>query len=229
MRVLILDSDVRYSQVLADYLGRTNYDVDHATTIADFDAVASPAVHSLYYLESRLPDGDGLELVSRLRRAGTTLPIMVVSSRTDTTERIRGLDAGADDYLCKPFSVNELLARTRALLRRPPLAASAQIKAGKLTFDFETGAFAIDGKPILLSPGERRLLSVLMRRLGRIVSRESLVISLQGAYSEATPNALDQQISRLRKTIVPNTMGVQLLTVRGSGYVLQECGVMGNA
>lgn len=221
MRLMIVDSDLPYSDAMASHLKSANFDVDQARCIFEFETLSAPPVHDLYFIDKTLSDGDGFQLIAKMRKYGCRTPIMIVSNLSSVRDRVAGLELGADDYLPKPVSASELVARTKALLRRPPLMESLRITAGKLAMDCENRTFTLDGRTLNLSPGERRLLEVLMRRLGRVVPRETLANSVQGASSDATPNALEQQISRLRRAIV-DTAGLQLVTVRGAGYVLQE-------
>ena len=221
-RILLVDDNVRYCRVLADQLGKVDFIVNWAANASDFDALAVGGDYDLFLIDLTLPDGDGVDLVRHLRRKNVKAPIIIVSARSEVPEKVRGLELGADDFVTKPFSANELIARVKAILRRPPVAKQHCTLAGKLLLDRSTDLITYDGKILELSPAERRLLSALIQRVGRVVPREALFGSLQSGPGDSSPNAVEQHISRLRKALKLETMRVKLETVRGIGYILQE-------
>lgn len=224
MRLLVLEDDIRFGDLLQHHLQAAGFAADITRSIAEFEEAAAHEVHSLYMIDLGLPDGDGLDLVARLRASRLTLPILIATARSAVRDRVAGLDRGADDYIVKPFNVTELLARVRALLRRAPELKSQQLQAGRLVLDCETGDIRFDGTAIGLSPGERRLLALLIRRLGRVVPKEYLEDFVHGVHGDSSPNAIEQLVSRLRRSLGAGAMGIELRTIRGTGYVLEETG-----
>ncbi len=222
MRLLLLEDDPRFGDLLSHHLAAAGHPSDLTRSIAEFEEVAAHAVHSLYLIDLGLPDGDGLDLVARLRAKRTMVPILITTARSGVRDRVAGLDIGADDYLIKPFNVTELLARVRALLRRSPDLRSQHLQAGRLILESDTGEILLDGAPIGLAPGERRLLALLIRRMGRVVAKEYIEDVVHGVHGATSPNAIEQLVSRLRRSLCDGTLGIQLRTIRGAGYVLEE-------
>jgi two-component system OmpR family response regulator len=178
--------------------------------------------YDLYVLDLGLPDGDGNDILRQLRAAKQTAPIIITSARAQISERVSGLDCGADDYLVKPFHYSEFLARIRALLRRPARLAPTHLTVGNLVLDCANGDVSCEGQRVNLRPSERRLLSLLMRWPGRLVSRESIDNALLSIDHEVTPNAIDKAISRLRESLSRMPVGIWIRTINGLGYMLEE-------
>jgi two-component system, OmpR family, response regulator len=221
MRILIAEDD----QVLADGLLRTLRSsgavVDHVADGVQADsALLTNTEFDLLILDLGLPRLHGLEVLKRLRARGLQLPVLILTAADSVEERVKGLDYGADDYMAKPFSLQELEARVRALTRRSAGASSALIKHGPLTYD-QTGRVAsIDGKMIDLSARELGLLEVLLQRAGRLVSKDQLVERLCEWGEEVSNNAIEVYIHRLRKKIEKGP--IRIATVRGLGYCLEK-------
>jgi two-component system, OmpR family, response regulator len=221
MRILIAEDD----QVLADGLLRTLRSsgavVDHVGDGVQADsALLTNTEFDLLILDLGLPRLHGLEVLKRLRARGLQLPVLILTAADSVEERVKGLDYGADDYMAKPFSLQELEARVRALTRRSAGASSALIKHGPLTYD-QTGRVAsIDGKMIDLSARELGLLEVLLQRAGRLVSKDQLVERLCEWGEEVSNNAIEVYIHRLRKKIEKGP--IRIATVRGLGYCLEK-------
>jgi DNA-binding response OmpR family regulator len=173
-------------------------------------------------LDLGLPDGDGLSLLRRLRHHYPGLPVLIITAKGSVDERIAGLDAGADDYLVKPFHHRELLSRCRAMLRRNPQAVQPVLEAGALRYDPATADLTCDGTVVPLPPRERSLMEILMREVGRVVPKRKLETALSEYGQEVTPNALELAVSRVRKRLQPLDTGVQIETVRGIGYLLRR-------
>lgn len=222
MRIVVLEDDRRFGTLLTDYLRVAGYTAELATSIAAFKCCIEPQMHDLLIIDLGLPDGDGVDLVRELRAQRCHAPILVVTARTSISDRISGLDCGADDYLPKPFNVNELLARVRALLRRPAQVHSSKVNVGRLQLDPTSGEILFDNARVELSPTERRLLALLMRRVGTVVPKAVIDIQVNGVQCSHTPNAVEQLVSRLRKSLERTRSGVDVRTVRGLGYVLEE-------
>ncbi len=220
MRILIAEDD----QVLADGLLRSlrssGYAVDHVASGTEADAALSSHEFDLVILDLGLPKMHGLEVLKRLRGRGVATPVLILTAADSIEERVKGLDLGADDYMAKPFSLQELEARVRALARRGMGTASSIIKHGPLTFD-QTGRVAyINDQMVELSARELSLLEVLLQRVGRLVSKDQLVERLCEWGDEVSNNAIEVYIHRLRKKIEQGP--IRIATVRGLGYCLEK-------
>ena len=222
MRVLVLEDQLRYAQLLKACLEASGYVVDAIDTVASFTAQLQSDVYDLLIVDIGLPDGNGLEAVRDFRRQGGTTPIIVVTARNMVNDLIHGLDCGADDYITKPFHIDVLKARMRAVLRRPKPIETSVHCVGRLRLDLQSGEIQFDDNTIVLSPAERRLLALLMRRAGSIVSKALIDGQVNGVDRCGTPNAVEQLVSRLRKSLARTEAGVDVRTVRGIGYVLEE-------
>jgi two-component system, OmpR family, response regulator len=221
VRILIAEDD----HVLADGLLRTlrasGAAVDHVPDGAQADAaLMTNAELDLLILDLGLPRMHGLEVLQKLRARGSHLPVLILTAADSVEERVQGLDAGADDYMAKPFALNELEARVRALVRRNAGVAVNLIKHGPLAFDPAGKIVTLDGKMVDLSAREMSLLEVLLKRSGRLVSKEQLVERLCEWGEEVTTNAIEVYIHRLRKKIEHGP--IEITTVRGLGYCLQK-------
>ena len=221
MRILIAEDD----QVLADGLLRglrsSGAVVDHVSNGLEADtALLNTHEFDLLILDLGLPKMHGLEVLKRLRSRGSTCPVLILTAADSIEDRVKGLDYGADDFMAKPFSLQELEARVRALTRRGMGGNSAQIKHGPMVYD-QTGRVAtIDGKMVDLSARELGLLEVLLQRTGRLVSKDQLVERLCEWGEEVSNNAIEVYIHRLRKKIEKGP--IRIVTVRGLGYCLEK-------
>lgn len=220
MRILIAEDD----QVLADGLLRslrnTGYAVDRVGSGNEADAALASHEFDLLILDLGLPKLHGLEVLRRLRARGSALPVLILTAADSVEQRVRGLDFGADDYMAKPFSLQELEARVRALTRRGLGTASNLIRHGPLTFDTTGRVAYIDERMVELSARELSLLEVLLQRAGRLVSKEQLVEHLCEWGEEVSNNAIEVYIHRLRKKIEQGAL--RIATVRGLGYCLEK-------
>jgi two-component system OmpR family response regulator len=220
MRLLIAEDD----QVLADALLRSlrsaGYAVDQVGNGADADAALAAHDFDLLILDLGLPQLHGLEVLRRLRERGSTAPVLILTAADSVEQRVQGLDFGADDYMAKPFSLQELEARVRALTRRGLGAASNVIRHGPLTFDTTGRVAYINDQMIELSAREIGLLEVLLQRAGRLVSKDQLVERLCEWGDEVSNNAIEVYVHRLRKKIEQGN--VRIATVRGLGYCLER-------
>ncbi|MFE8646205.1 response regulator [Sphingomonas sp. NCPPB 2930] len=221
MRILIAEDD----QVLADGLLRTLRSsgavVDHVASGGDADAaLVATEEFDLLILDLGLPKVHGLEVLKRLRSRGSTLPVLILTAADSIEERVMGLDFGADDYMAKPFSLQELEARVRALVRRGMGVTSSTIKHGPLQYDQAGRVATIDGRMVELSARELGLLEVLLQRAGRLVSKDQLVDRLCEWGEEVSTNAIEVYIHRLRKKIERGP--IRIATVRGLGYCLEK-------
>ena len=221
MRILIAEDD----QVLADGLLRSLRNsgavVDHVTNGAEADTALLMNNHfDLLILDLGLPRVHGLEVLRRLRSRNDSLPVLILTAADAVEERVKGLDLGADDYMAKPFSLQELEARVRALTRRGMGTTSATIRHGPLVYDQAGRVATIDGKMVELSARELGLLEVLLQRAGRLVSKAQLVERLCEWGEEVSNNAIEVYIHRLRKKIEKGP--IRIATVRGLGYCLEK-------
>jgi two-component system OmpR family response regulator len=220
MRLLIAEDD----QVLADGLLRSlrssGYAVDQVGDGEAADAALSAHEFDLLILDLGLPRLHGHEVLRRLRARGSTAPVLILTAADSVEQRVRGLDLGADDYMAKPFSLQELEARVRALTRRGLGAASNVIRHGALSFDATGRVAYIHEQMVELSAREIGLLEVLLQRAGRLVSKDQLVERLCEWGDEVSNNAIEVYIHRLRKKLEPGN--VRIATVRGLGYCLER-------
>ena len=227
MRILIAEDD----QVLADGLLRslrnTGYSVDQVGSGTEADAALASHEFDLVILDLGLPKMHGLEVLRKLRARGSSVPVLILTAADSVEQRVKGLDLGADDYMAKPFALNELEARVRALTRRGAGGGPTIVRHGSLGFD-QVGRIAyINDQVIDLSARELGLLEVLLQRIGRLVSKEQLVDHLCEWGEEVSNNAIEVYVHRLRKKIEPS--GVRIITVRGLGYCLEKAVAPANA
>ena len=228
-RLLMIEDALRLGAMVAAYLRDAGLDVEHAPDGArGLAALASAAdPHDLVLLDLMLPDADGLDLCRRIR-AGSSVPIVMVTARGDTTDRIVGLEMGADDYLPKPFEPRELLARIRAVLRRRASAdASAPapdvLRFGRLEIDRGAREVRVDGQPRPLTSHQFALLLALAERAGRVLSREQLMAAVRGEPLEAFDRSIDVHVGRIRAAIEDDPKHPRrVITVRGAGYVFAK-------
>jgi len=221
MRILLLEDEPEMASALKAALERRQVIVDHVSTMADAEAVAELWPYDVVVLDRRLPDGEGLNLIPKLRNLGVAAPILMLTALGSINDRVAGLDAGADDYLSKPFAVEELMARLRALARRPVSLKAEQTKVGRLIYDFHHREAAVDDKPLDLLRRERLALEALMRRPGRTVLRATLEESVYAMEDEIGSNALDSHLSRLRRKLDDVGAGVEIRAIRNLGYLLR--------
>lgn len=222
MRLLVIEDDGPIAAALSASLRAAGFAVDVFDHMGDGEAALHGFSYDALVLDRRLPDGDGLDLVSRLRAAGRTIPILVLTARDATEGRVSGLDRGADDYMVKPFETSELLARIRALLRRPGSALGVVLQAGDISLQTAAKEVQVGGRPVQLSRREIGLLEELMRSLGRVVPKGVLEERLYGLGEEVTSNSIEVLVHRLRRKLETANATAQVHTVRGVGYFLAD-------
>jgi DNA-binding response OmpR family regulator len=220
VRILLVEDETELAVALAAALARHHAVVDHVPTLAAASAALASGVHDAVLLDRQLPDGDGLSLLPQLRARHIDTPVIVLTARGGLEDRVSGLDHGADDYLAKPFAVEEVLARLRAVLRRPGRVEADTLRIGRLCFDPRHREASIDGAPLLLPRRELLVLETLLQRQGRTVLRSALEEAVFGFDDAVQPNALDTHVSRLRGKLV--RAGVEIHGIRGVGYLLRE-------
>lgn len=221
MRLVLVEDELEMATALSAALGRYDMILDHAPTLDHALAALANHVHDGIILDRQLPDGDGLSLIPRVRALKSGIPVIVLTARGAVDERVRGLDMGADDYLAKPFAVEELLARIRALMRRSPDITPMTARIGKLVFDFDGRQAQVNGQLLDLPRRELLVLETLARRQGRTVQRSTLEESVYGYDDEIQSNSLDAHVSRLRRKLADTGAGVEIHSIRGVGYLLR--------
>lgn len=222
MRVLLVDDQPEMASALGAALKRFDMIVDHVATLTDAHEAIASCAYGAILLDRQLPDGEGLTLIPALRAKGISVPIIVLTARGDLADRIAGLDKGADDYLAKPFAVEELLARLRAVRRRSSELSADILRVGRLSFDFSHREASIDGVVFELPRRELLVLETLLRRMGRTVQRSSLEEAVYSMDDEIQSNALDTHVSRLRRKLADAEAGVAIHAIRGIGYLLKH-------
>ncbi|MCK1709974.1 MULTISPECIES: response regulator transcription factor [unclassified Bradyrhizobium] len=222
MRILLVEDEAEMAGALTSALKRYDMIVDHVPTLAEAEEAISADVHAAVLLDRQLPDGDGLALIPKLRARADGVPIIMLTARGELADRVAGLDRGADDYLAKPFAVEELLARLRAVLRRPAGLQPDIMRAGRLAFDFSHREASVEGVPLELPRRELLVLEALVRRMGRTVLRSALEEAVYNFDDEIQSNALDTHVSRLRRKLAEADARVEIHGIRGVGYLLKK-------
>ncbi len=219
MRILLAEDDEIIADALVRALKRGGFAVDHVATGTDADTALASQTFDLLVLDLGLPKLHGIDVLKRLRARKSTTPVLILTAADAIEDRVRGLDAGADDYLTKPFALPELEARARALTRRGT-GQGRVISVGNLTYDQADRVVTINGQIVELSAREIGVLETLLLRVGRLVSKEQLVDHLCGWGEEVSHNAIEVYVHRLRKKLEPS--GLRIATVRGLGYCLEK-------
>lgn len=222
MRILLVEDEPELGTALASRLSYDGFTVDHFASLGLAVEAVLGADYRAVLLDRRLPDGDGLSLLPILRTRPSPPPVLVLSSLGDIPDRVAGLEAGAEDYLIKPFAYEELVARLRVLLRRSGLSEALPcVTVGLLEYDLGSRETKVSGKVLVLSKGELAIMDALVRRAGRVVMREHLQNQVYGFDEDVNSNALEAHISRLRKRLSSADAGIVLHGVRGVGYMLR--------
>jgi len=222
MRLLIVEDDLALAAALAAAVARRGFASDTAAGIEDAAQMIRVAQYAAVLLDLGLPDGDGIDLIQKLRGAGHPLPIIAITARSGLDDRVLGLNAGADDYVVKPFEVDELVARLNAVLRRQGAMTGSTLVAGNLDFDTLSGDARVDHTLLALSARERQLLGLLMRRTGQVVSKQLAEDQLYGLTEPIGSNAVEVHAHRLRKKLETAGANVRIETIRGVGYLLRS-------
>jgi two-component system response regulator QseB len=218
MRILLIEDDPMIGKALRQGLGDAGFTVDWATDGRSAELALASGVYDLAVLDLGLPRKDGLSILAALRADGNGMPVLIASARDSVRDRIAGLEAGADDYVLKPFDLDELVARVRALLRRHAGSGSPVLQYGRLAVDPQRRTVTRDGAPIELSAREFAVLEALMQRPGVVLSRERLEDSVYGWGDEVGSNAIEVHLHNLRRKLGVST----IKNVRGVGYRVTE-------
>jgi two-component system, OmpR family, response regulator len=223
MRILLVDDDLTAGASLKSRLEADRYLVDWVHTCAAADSAVSQAEFDLVILEVALPDASGLSFLASIRRDSASdflVPVLIVSTSVTLSDKVTALDAGADDYIVKPYLVDELLARARALIRRRTGAPRSLVQHGRLRLDLVARKAIVDGAVIDFSDREFAVLELLVLRAGRPVNKEQIQSSLESLEANLTTNAIEVYIHRVRKKLEP--IGINVKTLRGLGYCLDR-------
>lgn len=222
MRLILIEDNRRLAGFVATALERAGFTVDHCTTLGEAEAAFETTRFDLAVLDLGLPDGDGMDLLRRLRRIGNALPVLVLTARDALEDRVEGLNAGADDYLLKPFEISELIARINALLRRPGNALGTHLQVGNISFDTVGREVMVRDRVTGLSRRELAVLEILMRRAGRVVPKDVIGESVYGFNEPVSVNSVEVAVHRLRKRLEDAGATAVVHTLRGIGYLMAE-------
>jgi two-component system OmpR family response regulator len=220
MRILVAEDDAILADGVLRSLRQAGYAVDWVKNGLEADAALDADEFDLLILDIGLPKKSGLEVLKRLRGRDSRLPVLILTALDGVNDRVRGLDAGADDYLAKPFELAELEARVRALTRRGMAGGPTLLRHGALSYDQVGRTARVNGDLLELSAREVSLLEIFLQRAGRLVSKDQLVSHLCEWGEEVSPNAIEVYVHRLRKKLEAG--GVRIVTVRGLGYSLEK-------
>ncbi len=219
VRILIVEDDRSLASGLRRSLASLGYSVDHETTAPDAVALALSEPYGLVVLDLGLPEGSGYDVLAAIRRKGLRTPVMILTARDHVSEKVKALDLGADDYMNKPFALEEFEARVRALMRRGYGVSSAILEYGPLQIDPAKGVALLEGAPLDLRRRELAVLQVMLLQAGKLVPKTRLISEVFGLDDPVAPNALELYIARLRKKF--GESGLRIRTVRGLGYMLE--------
>ena len=222
MRILLIEDYPPLARSLGRGLREAGYAVDQAADGEEGLALAESAPYDAIVLDLMLPKLDGLSLLARLRRDKNPAGVLILTARDGVGDRVKGLDVGADDYLVKPFAMSELIARTKALLRRPGAALGITVRAGNIAFDTIGRDVSVAGIPLQLPRRESAILEHLLRRQGRVVPKSVLEEKLYGLDEELESNAVPVHVHHLRRKLQEAGASAEIHTVRGVGYLLAE-------
>ncbi|TRW17899.1 response regulator transcription factor [Glacieibacterium frigidum] len=218
MRVLVVEDEPNLLRQLRTALEGAGYAVDTASDGEEAHYLGSTENYDAVLLDLGLPEVDGLTVLDRWRKEGRTAPVLVLTARDSWSDKVAGLDAGADDYLAKPFQTEELIARLRALIRRSSGNASSELNAGDVRLDTRSGRVTLAGEPVKLTAQEFKLLSYLMHHKGKVVSRTELIEHIYDQDFDRDSNTIEVFITRIRKKLGPSLIS----TTRGLGYSLED-------
>ncbi len=218
MRVLVAEDEPQIAQQLSMALAEAGYAVDNAADGERADFLGQTERYDAVILDLGLPKVDGLTVLRRWRDAGLSMPVLILTARGSWHEKVQGIDGGADDYVAKPFRMEEVLARLRALIRRASGQAAPELRSGALTLDPRSARVSLDGNPVKLTSHEFRVLSYLMHHRGRVVSQGELAEHIYSENADRDSNTVEVFIGRLRKKLGTGVIE----TVRGLGYRIED-------
>ena len=219
MRILVVEDDALVADAIRRGLGEAGYAVDHVDSAERAGTALGTESFDLAVVDIGLPGADGLTLLQRMRRGGTAVPVLILTARDALADRVSALDLGADDYLVKPFALPELVARSRALIRRSRSAASAELVIGALRLDLAARRAEVDGTAVSLTRREWAVLECLALNIGRVVAKDRLLQAIANWDEDIGANAIEVYVSRLRTKLGG---AAPIRTVRGLGYRLDD-------
>lgn len=223
MRILVVEDDPKIASFVVKGLKQSGFAVDHFSDGDEAHTMASTVTYDAAVVDIMLPGMDGLTLVQRLRREGGRMPVIFLSAKASVEDRVRGLQAGGDDYLTKPFAFSELLARVQALIRRASQTAEpTRLEVGELSLDLLTRTVVRSGQALELQPREFSLLEYLMRHAGRVVTKTMILEHVYDYSFDPQTNVVDVLVSRLRQKVDREFPAKMIHTIRGVGYVLKS-------
>ncbi|MGD9656255.1 MAG: response regulator transcription factor [Methylocystis sp.] len=221
MRILLVEDELEVARSISREFARAGFVADHVSSIDEARRALNVLPYALVVLDRRLPDGDGMSLAPEMRRIRPGLQVLILTACNKTDEIVAGLDAGADDYLTKPFDFDELLARTRVAMRRHGGGSLPAIVVGDLSFDPRLRDVSVRGKSVVVHGRELMLLEVLMRHADRMVSRQTLLEEIYGFDDDIQPSVLNLLVLRLRRRLEELDAGVTIHAARGVGYMIR--------
>jgi len=221
MRILITEDNGELAEFVQEALKRDGYLSDIARSASELRLAISQTKYNAIILDLGLPDTDGLLLLQSLRKQDIKVPVLILTARGNVQDRIKGLDFGADDYLTKPFSVDELIARIRAILRRPSTLTSKTIECGNVTVDLIAKTVRVNDFNVILGKTEFAVLECLIRNVGLTVSKSAIEQNMYQHAEEFTDNALQVAIHRVRKKLNAQGATISISSIRGIGYLLR--------
>ncbi len=221
MRLLLVEDNNRLAGLIEQGVTQSGFTIDVVTALRAAELSLDSFEYGLVILDLGLPDGDGLDLLRKFRRRGKKLPVLILTARDALKDRVKGLDSGADDYLTKPFSMEELVARINALLRRPFEWLGESIVRGNICLDRQNRIVTVKDIPLALSAREYSAVECLLRTQG-ICSRQRLEDIVYGMNEAVSPNALEVLVHRLRKQLSSAGASIAIKSVRGMGYILEQ-------
>ncbi|GAB6388629.1 response regulator [Stutzerimonas marianensis] len=219
MRILLVEDHPQLAESVAQALRAAGWTVDRLDDGVAADLALTSEDYALAILDVGLPRLDGFQVLARLRERGKTLPVLMLTARGEVSDRVHGLNLGADDYLAKPFELSELEARVKALLRRSVAGGERQQRCGALVYDLDARRFSLDGQALSLTSREQGVLEALITRPGRVMSKDQLAALVFGLDEDASADAIEIYIHRLRKKLEGDA--VRIVTFRGLGYLLE--------
>jgi DNA-binding response OmpR family regulator len=221
LRLLVVEDNVRLSEAMASGLRAQGFAVDTTTTGNEGLRVWRAVTYDAVILDLMLPDRDGLSVLQDARKEGTATPVLILTALSAVEDRVRGLDCGADDYLVKPFAIEELVARIRALLRRPGAALGRNLTLANVSLDSSARVARVDDVALELTRSELVVLEALLRNQGRVVPKERLGELLHDLDQEWSANSVESLMHRLRKKLAASDAGISIRTLRGLGYLVE--------
>jgi DNA-binding response OmpR family regulator len=222
MRLLVVEDNEQLAELLTKGLQTAGYETDVLSSLEEASTVLRTTFYAALILDLGLPDGDGLTLLREIRHRDNPIPVLVLTARGGLHDRVQGLRSGADDYLVKPFALEELVARLEAQLRRPGHLLGSSLRIANLEFDTRNRQASIDNQPQVLSARETAVLELLMRSKGRVVSKKQVEDHIFGHSGDVASNAIEVYVHRLRRQLSEKGARVKVQTIRGVGYLIAE-------